>query len=174
MELVHSVDMLAVTRDNKPSPEKAPPSLTNHRLWSVAVLLAPPHADAKLQMLLDAVKSLLNHTSGTIVEARWLAAQVSVHTAESVPGPLAVGGGAPSSSSASGCSSLSSVLVVRPNVSTQELPHLNVMVYLLCGTAGKRKSTVKRSIELLMEKMATGAAAQKRCATLPGAAGVCL
>ena len=56
--------MEAETR-GKPSSEKAP-SHSNHRLWSVAVRLAPPHADAKLQILLDATKSLLDQTTGCL------------------------------------------------------------------------------------------------------------
>ena len=150
----------------KPSSEKAP-SLKNHRLWCVAVRLAPPDAQVKLQFLLDAVKNLLDQTSGMTVEARWLAALVSVPVV--APGPPAGGGGASLSSSASGSSAH-----IRPIVGTHGLPcDVNVMIYLLCGTAGKRKSTVKRSIELLVEKMAEKAATRtNRGGTLTRAAGV--
>ena len=154
---------MAETREKAP-----PPSLTNHRLWSVAVQLAPPHADAKTQGLLDAVKVLLNQTAGVPMDARWMCAQLSVHTSMSAPAPLA--GGAPSAPSASGCSSVSSALVIRPGMSSRAPPFVNAVVYLLCGKAGKRKAAVKKSIELLMKKMA---AAQSDGAILTRAAGAC-
>ena len=132
------------------------PSKDYHRLWRVSLPVTgdEENAKAKVDNIRMSMKKMIDTTIGTKAECRWWLGVLSWHpTGQPRPGLLpatAMSTAAPVRCCGAGPSTTALSCAIHDDVTKPAPIEWSVLIHLVCGTGGKRKSAVKAAVKSIL------------------------